>query len=118
MRSSDGGARRRVRGVLAVALAWLAVVALPAIALAADPSESPGGAAGDPRSSGEGPGLVGDPGWALLIVLVIGITTLLVTLAYVRLTASREGSARPIVRPATGTPRVPPRTVAGPHRGS
>ena len=73
-------------------IAWLAVVALPLIALAADPSESPGGEAGDPRSSGQGPGLVGDPGWALAIVLVIGITTLLVTLAYVRLTASREGS--------------------------
>ena len=92
MRSSDGRARPVDRGVLAVALAWLTVVALPAIALAADPSGSAGGAAGDPRSSGEGPGLVGDPGWALLIVLVIGITTLLVTLAYVRLTAAREGS--------------------------
>ena len=96
MRSSEGGARRRLRGrdhgPLAVTFAWLAVVALPAIALAADPSESPGGAAGDPRSSGQGPGLVGDPGWALLIVLVIGITALLVTLAYVRLTAPREGS--------------------------
>jgi hypothetical protein len=62
------------------------------LVLAADPSESPGGAAGDPRSSGQGPGLVGNPGWALLIVLVIGITALLVTLAYVRLTAPREGS--------------------------
>jgi hypothetical protein len=54
--------RRRDHGVLAVTLAWLALVVLPAIALAAEPSESPGGAAGDPRSSGQGPGLVGDPG--------------------------------------------------------
>jgi hypothetical protein len=92
MRSSDAGARRPGRGVLAVAIAWLALVVLPAIALAADPSESPGGGAGDPRSSGQGPGLVGNPGWALAIVVVIGITALLVTLAYVRLTASREGS--------------------------
>jgi hypothetical protein len=91
MRSSERGARRRKPGALAVAFAWLAVVALPAIALAADPSESPGGGAGDPRSSGQGPGLVGNPGWALAIVLVIGITALVVTLAYVRLTASREG---------------------------
>ena len=95
MRSSEDGARRRRRrrdhGLFAITLAWLAVVALPVIALAADPSESPGGAAGDPRSSGQGPGLVGAPGWALLIVLVIGITALLVTLAYVRLTAPREG---------------------------
>ena len=42
------------RGVLSAALAWFAVVALPTIILAADPSESPGGGAGDPRSSGEG----------------------------------------------------------------
>ena len=76
-----------------MALAWVTVVALPAIARAADPSESPGGAAGDPRSAGEGPGLVGNPVWALAIVLVIGITTLVVTLAYVRVTNSRERSA-------------------------
>jgi hypothetical protein len=96
MRSSEAGSRPRRwgrgHGLLPVTLAWLAVVALPALVLAADPSESPGGAAGDPRSSGQGPGLVGNPGWALLIVLVIGITALLVTLAYVRLTAPREGS--------------------------
>jgi hypothetical protein len=96
MRSSEsGGGRRgrgRGRGLFAVTSAWLWVLALPAIALAADPSESPGGAAGDPRSSGQGPGLVGDPGWALLIVLAIGIAALLVTLAYVRLTAQRDGS--------------------------
>jgi hypothetical protein len=96
MRSSEGRVprhgRRREHGVVAITFTWLALVALPAIALAAEPSESPGGAAGDPRSSGQGPGLVGDPGWAILIVLVIGITALLLTLAYVRLTASREGS--------------------------
>ena len=92
MRSSERGAPRPGR-ILACAIAWLAVVALPAIARAADPSESPGGGAGDPRSSGQGPGLVGNPGWALAIVVVIGVTAILLTLAYVRLTASREGSA-------------------------
>ena len=70
MRFSEGtgrgltGRRRgpgRDRGLLAITVAWLAVVALPAMTLAAGPSESPGGAAGDPRSSGQGPGLVGDP---------------------------------------------------------
>jgi hypothetical protein len=78
--------------VIAVVIAWLAIVALPAIALAADPSATPGGAAGDPRSAGQGPGLVGNPGWALAIVIVIGISALLVTLAYVRATAGREGA--------------------------
>ena len=96
MRSAEAGSRRRrwglAHGVLAITVGWLSVVAVPALVLAADPSESPGGAAGDPRSSGQGPGLVGNPGWALLIVLVIGITALLVTLAYVRLTSPREGS--------------------------
>ena len=96
MRSSEGPLRRhgRRRGLrlLSVTCAWLVLVALPAIALGAEPSESTGGAAGDPRSSGQGPGLVGDPGWAILIVLVIGISALVLTLAYVRLTATREGS--------------------------
>ena len=93
MRSSDHGVLRAGRRALAAAIAWLALVALPAIARAADPSASPGGAAGDPRSSGQGPGLVGNPGWALAIVIVIGVTALIVTLAYVRLTASGEGPA-------------------------
>jgi hypothetical protein len=70
----------------AVAFAWLTTVALPAIAFAAEPSPSQG-AAGDPRSAGEGPGLVGDPGWAIAIVVAIALVTLLVSLAYVRLTA-------------------------------
>ena len=82
--------RRRLPGVLALAIGWLLVVALPALALGADPSATPGGEAGDPRSSGQGPGLVGNPGWALAIVAVIGVTTVLVTLAYVRVTARRS----------------------------
>ena len=57
-------------------------------ALAASPSPS-AVVGGDPRSSGQGPGLVGDPAFALLAVLGIGLGAVLVTLAYVRLTASR-----------------------------
>jgi hypothetical protein len=72
-----------------VVIGWLLVIALPALVLAADPTATPGGGAGDPRSSGQGPGLVGNPGWALGIVAVIGITAVLVTVAYVRLTANR-----------------------------
>jgi len=88
MRSSERGAPRPGR-ILACAIAWLAVVALPAIARAADPSESPGGGAGDPRSSGQGPGLVGDPLFAVLAVVIIGVVSVIATLAYVRLTARR-----------------------------
>jgi hypothetical protein len=72
-------------------LAVLAVVVFPAIALAADPSPTAGGGAGDPRSSGQGPGLVGDPGLAIAVVVVVGLAALLLTLAYVRLTAREAG---------------------------
>jgi hypothetical protein len=65
-------------------VAWLAVAA---VALAATPT--PAGEAGDPRSAGQGPGLVGDPLFAILAVVVIGLTTVLVTTAWIRLTARR-----------------------------
>jgi hypothetical protein len=75
----------RLLGVLAASTIWL-TLAIPAVA--ASPSPGPG-AGGDPRSSGQGPGLVGDPLLALLAVIVIGIGALVVTLAYVRLTRHR-----------------------------
>ena len=53
------------------------------MALAATPSPAVGG---DPRSSGEGPGLVGEPGLALLVVAVIAAVSVIATVAYVRLT--------------------------------
>jgi hypothetical protein len=46
---------------------------------------------GDPRSSGQGPGLVGDPLSAVLAVVVIGVGAVVATLVYVRLTARRGG---------------------------
>jgi hypothetical protein len=61
--------------------------------LAASPSPTAAAAAGDPRSSGQGPGLVGDPLWAIAIVAVIGITALVATLAYVRTTRGRDDLA-------------------------
>ena len=69
-----------------VAIAWFA---LAAPGLAASPSPSPG-IGGDPRSSGQGPGLVGDPLVALLAVLAIGIGALVLTLAYIRFTGRRS----------------------------
>jgi len=84
-------------GVLVVAgLAWAGLGAVAAtfvgdavpIALGASPS--PPAAGGDPRSSGEGPGLVGQPFLALLAVIAIALLAVIVTTAYVRLTARPE----------------------------
>jgi hypothetical protein len=83
------GAPARVAGAarLAIPLIWLAL-AIPAIAASPSPSPS-AGIGGDPRSSGEGPGLVGDPAFALFAVVAIGVGALVLTLLYVRLTANR-----------------------------
>lgn len=73
--------------VAAVVLAtWLA-----AGALGAEPSASPG-TGGDPRSSGQGPGLVGEPGFAIAVVVLVGLVALGGTLLYVRATG---GPRRP-----------------------
>lgn len=77
--------RRRLGAAVSTTLAWLACAVT---VLGASPS--PGGAGGgDPRSSGQGPGLVGDPAFALLAVLAIGAGSVVATLIYVRLTARR-----------------------------
>lgn len=71
----------------AVALVMEAM-ADPAAALAAspDPTLRPGT---DTRSPGEGPGLVGDPAFAVLAVLAVGLVAAAATLAWVRLTDRR-----------------------------
>ena len=69
------------------AILWLA---LASPALGASPSPT-AGSGGDPRSSGQGPGLVGDPLIALLAVLAIGGLALALTLAYIRITGRRAG---------------------------
>jgi hypothetical protein len=63
------------------------------IALGATPSAPAAG--GDPRSSGEGPGLVGQPFLALLAVIGIAVVAILVTTAYVRLTTRPEKPTPP-----------------------
>lgn len=75
----------RTAAATAVALAWLSVAMTT---LAASPTPGPVG--GDPRSSGQGPGLVGDPAFALLAVVAIGLGSAIATLVYVRLTARRD----------------------------
>jgi hypothetical protein len=101
MRILTGGALLRSRiaagcliaGAALVVLGgvWWAIgsVASPAAAFAASaiPSIIPGG---DPRSSGQGPGLVGNPALALVAVLGIGLGAVVATLLYVRLTAPRD----------------------------
>ena len=71
--------------LLAVGLAWALLGAATGSALAASPSASPV-TGGDPRSSGQGPGLVGDPLLAIGLVLLIGAVATGATLAYVRFT--------------------------------
>ncbi len=59
----------------AVATAVIAWLVWASAALAASPSPEPIG--GDPRSSGQGPGLVGDPLFALLAVVAIGVASVI-----------------------------------------
>jgi hypothetical protein len=74
---------------LVVGLAWGLVGALTQSAFAASP-EATVGTGGDPRSSGQGPGLVGDPMTAILVVLAIGLGAAVATAVYVRLTGGRR----------------------------
>ncbi|MDQ6795631.1 MAG: hypothetical protein M3067_12600 [Chloroflexota bacterium] len=65
--------------------AWVGALDFsPATAAAATPSPAPG--AGDPRSAGEGPGLVGAPLLAIGAVLGLGLLAVFATVAYVQLT--------------------------------
>jgi uncharacterized membrane protein len=117
--AAGGSGRTRVAAVclaagialIVASLAWAGLVALvpglssfaPALgglipmALAASP-EASAATGGDPRSNGQGPGLVGTPGLAILAVVVIGVVAVIATTIYVRLTdtAGRaHGSRRP-----------------------
>ncbi len=74
---------------LTVGLAWAVAGAITPAVAAATP-EATAAIGGDPRSDGQGPGLVGDPLSAILIVLGIGLATLIATVIYVRLTGGRR----------------------------
>jgi hypothetical protein len=67
---------------VASVFSWLATAAT---VLAASPTPS-SAAGGDPRSAGQGPGLVGDPLAAIVIVVGIGVVALVATLLWVRAT--------------------------------
>jgi len=81
-----GGVVHGLARAVVTAGLWL-VLAMPVVGASPTPSALPGG---DPRSSGQGPGLVGDPVFAVVGVLVIGLGALVLTLVYVRMTARRD----------------------------
>ena len=107
MRARAGRASRRAGAVVGAALApgsapalrpslgralMLAVTLAMALAgpiLAASPSPTDA-VGGDPRSPGQGPGLVGDPLVAVAAVLAIGLAAVALTLLYVKLTGGRR----------------------------
>ncbi len=68
----------------AVGIAWVLLVTA-GTALGADPTATPE-TAGDPRSSGQGPGFVGAPLLAIGLVLGIAVVAVLATWVYVRMT--------------------------------
>jgi len=80
-----GGAALIILGLAWTLVATLTAVVDPPPVLAAtpDPTAIPGG---DPRSPGRGPGLVGDPVFAIGIVLAIAVLTVAATAAWVRRT--------------------------------
>jgi hypothetical protein len=123
--AADGRRRTRLAaGLLAAgailllgALIWgLATALLPAViqlaplaeslvstafAASPEPSLAPGG--GDPRSNGQGPGLVGTPGLAMLGVALIAILAIVATTIYVRITTPADDhEPRPGRRPGGG----------------
>ena len=83
----------RVRAPIAVAvllvicLTLVFAAAAPVLAASPDPSAATGG---DPRSSGQGPGLVGDPATAIGAVLLIALVTVGATGVYLRVTDKRQ----------------------------
>jgi hypothetical protein len=89
----DGGPRTVIAAVCLAAgtimLSGAVVLAILGLATgtaaAASPTASPG-IGGDPRSSGSGPGLVGEPLVALGIVALIALLAVVGTLIYIRAT--------------------------------
>lgn len=89
MRATRARAIARTGTAAIVAGLTLAMLVVGAVA-AASPSPSTG-VGNDPRSSGQGPGLIGDPATAILLVIGIGVATVVVTLLYVRATGGKRG---------------------------
>ncbi|MFI5225728.1 MAG: hypothetical protein ACHQ3P_03535 [Candidatus Limnocylindrales bacterium] len=105
-RGSVGSARSA--GLVAFAFGALLLGGLhgPAVARAASPEPTPD-AGGDTRTAGEGPGLVGAPGFAIGGVILLGLMSAGLTLAYVRFSGGPRPAIGSAVPPARGgSPRV------------
>ena len=90
MSGRQRGARLFVAGLF---LAWLIGASIGPV-LAASPQPSAGADyGGDTRTSGQGPGLVGSPLYAIGGVLVVALISIAITLAYVRATRDSAGAA-------------------------
>lgn len=108
MRVLAGGATGRSRVAIAalvaagicfaVAVAWWLLEAVigggasAALAASPDPTIRPGT---DTRTSGGGPGLVGDPLFALLVVVAIAVLSVAASLAWIRVTGGPTKPAKP-----------------------
>lgn len=87
-----GAGTRVVARIGAAAIVAGLALATLVVGTVAAASPSPSTTVGnDPRSSGQGPGLVGDPATAILLVLGIGVVTVAVTLLYVKATGGKRG---------------------------
>ena len=82
-----GPRRRSAAGAWLLASLMLATMVAAGPMRAVEPTSSPAG--GDVRSSSTAPGLVGDPIFAVVGVVAIGLVALGATLLYVRLTSRR-----------------------------
>jgi hypothetical protein len=81
---------RRRATTLLVSAGWILVLTLVGAATVFGASPTPG-QGGDPRSPGQGPGLVGDPATAVLAVLVLAALSIVATTAWIRYTDRRGG---------------------------
>ena len=79
--------RPRIAAILMLLSILMLLLAGPVLGASPTPTDAVGG---DPRSPGQGPGLVGDPAAAVLVVVAIGLGAVAITLAYVKLTGGRR----------------------------
>jgi hypothetical protein len=88
--------RHRLRLTLAgLCLAWLLGLSIGPVLAASPPPSAGSDYGGDTRTSGQGPGLVGSPLYAIGGVLVVALISIGITLIYVRATAASNDPETP-----------------------